>query len=564
MTTQVDKAYKIMREAQRLRELDSLDAIPQVARLSRRFPGWLTLLVAAALVLLLAFAAFVLCSWIAFNALLALTRALQGFVILAYPGYKTVWAGCFAALLILRLWRNDRWRELLQDDRFALSADVLNPLWVAILWPLRIAVEALRLCIALLFQALVIAPQATAIAVILRAAVRWRAGALEYPESLVMMGFTAGALYLILGLLRGWRVDAASLRWRPKRTRPSWMQTGMAALIAILSGAIVAVLAPIHQAAAGGVAGLLYFLLWLCWLVDWRITGPRQLLQRPQLELSLSEAQVRFLEFTLFLLWVAGLPVMGYYSAEHWPVLRSILPGLFVHYVQVWTCGALPSSVCIALEPWLMGRAMINILIAAGSVRLIGLDLTLARPFAWPFFVLRAAAESMMARVRARLAILAAVQYHRQRNRRLVGKHGQKAICREHLARFKRRQVRLAYGLRWRYWSCRYCGSDVHAIPNIAVLRAAFDQDMRELLKQEGDVLAINMLRHDKIPLDLQELFVARVQDDHDVEKFITTYENQRPNSVKVPELNRIRLRISPESNLGDNQRNMLRSKCRT
>lgn len=563
MSTQMDIAVNTMETARRLQGLDSLDAIPQLARRSRRFPGWLTILTAAALVIVLALAAFALCSGLAFSALQVLTRALQHFVILTFPGYKTVWGGIFVALLALRLWRNHRWLELLNDERFALSTEVMNPLWTALLWPLRIAAEVLRLCVALLFQALVTAPQATAISAILRAAVRWRAGALEYPEPLVIMGFTAGALYLILGLLRGWRVNSMTLRWRPKKTRPSWMQTGMAAIIAITSGFIVAASAPIHKAAAGGVAGLLYFLLWMCWLVDWSITGPRQLLQRPKLKLSLSEAQVRFLEFTVFLLWVVGLPVMGYSIAEHWLMFRSVLPGPYVRYLQQQACNTLSWNSCMVLEPWLMGRMMINALIVAGGVRLIGLDLALARPFAWPFFAIRAAAEHMTARVRARLAILAAVRHHRHRNRALVGKHGQLAICREHLARFKLRKVRLAYGLRWRYWSCRYCSSDAHAIPNVAVLRGAFDQDMQDLLKQEGEVLAINMLRHTLLPLDLQEIFVARVEDDHDVEKFITTYENHRNGAVKIPELSHIRLRISPESNLGDNQRNMLRSKCR-
>lgn len=564
MATQTDKAVTAMESARRLQRLDSLDAIPQLARLSRRTPGWLAILTSAALAILLALAGFALCSRLAFGGLLALTRALQSFVILAYPGYKTVWGGCFVALLALRLWRNNRWRELLKDDRFVLSADVMNPLWVALLWPLRIAAEVLRLCVALLFQALVTAPQATAISAILRAAVRWQAGTLEYPKPLVTIGFTAGALYLILGLLRGWRVDSTSLRWRPKESHPSQMQTVVAAIIAIMSGFIVAHLAPVHKAAAGSIAGLLYFLLWMCWLVDWSITAPRKLLQRPKLGLSLSKAQVRFLEFTLFLLWIVGLFMMSYYITEHWAMFRYALPGFFVMYLQRWSCDALTRSTCLALEPWLMGGAMIGFVIVAASMRLLRLDLALARPFAWPFFAIRTAIERMTARVRARTAIIAAVRHHRARNRALVGKRGQMAICGEHLARFKRRQVRLAYGLRWRYWSCRYCDSDVHAIPNIAVLRGAFDQDMQECLEQEGDVLVVNLLRSNAIPLDLQELLVARVEDDHDIEKFITAYENQCLNSQGIPELSRIRLRISPQSNLGDNQRNMLRHKCRT
>jgi len=567
MSTQMDLAVNTMETARRLQGLDSLDAIPQLAQRSRRFPGWLTILTAAALVILLALATFTLCSGLAFSALWIVARALQGFVTLTYPGYKTVWVGCFVALLAQNLWQDERWRELLQDKHFELSARTLNRLWTGILWPLRIAAEMLRLFVALSFLALILAPGATAITAIVRAAIRWQMGAGDYPEPWTLIGFTAGALYLILGLFLSFRRKVKA-RWRPKKTRPSWMQAGMAAGIAAASGLIVMVLAPDHKAAAGGVAGALYFLLWSCWLVDWNINTPRQLLRRPHLGKLLSEDQTGFLSFTSFLLWLVGLLLMNYHIAAHWHALHAWLPGVITAELQRQICSVLSEIPCGALQPWqiaqLMGRLIMGYLFTVGLARLINLDLALARPFAWPFFAIRAAAEHMMARVRARLAILAAVRHHCRRNQALVGKRGQRAVCREHLARFKLRQVRLAYGLRWRYWSCRYCSSDAHAIPNVAVLRAAFDQDMQDLLKQEGDVLAINMLRHATLPLDLQEIFVARVEDDHDVEKFITTYENHRNGAMRIPELSHIRLRISPESNLGDNQRNMLRSKCRT
>ena len=564
MSKQIEKAQKYIDKAHRLQALDSLDAIRSLAELSRRVPGWLTILTSAVLVILIVLVVFVLGIFLAGGALAILVRGLQGFVILTYPDDKIIWSGFFVLLMAWYLWRNTRWRELLEDTRFDLSPVTLNWLWLGILWPMRILAEMLRLSVALLILTLVLAPIASALTVIVQMAIHWQIFRFTYLNFPVSLAFAAGALYLILGLLRGWRKDT-HLRWRPRGTHPTWIQVGMAAGIASLLGGLVAILAPIHKALAGGITGLLYFLLWSCWLTDWQIATPRQLLRRPRLEISLSETQRRFLGFTVFLLWIGGLLVMGYHIADHWFAFRGWLPGAFVDHLRQQLCGNMSSRDCVVLEPWLVGRRMIGYLVLAGGIRLVSLDLVLARPFAWPFFALRAAAETMTIRVRAQLAVYDAIRHHRHRNRELVGRRGRYALCREHLARFKPRYVRMAYGMRWRYWSCRHCNSDVHAMSGVKILRGVFDQEMQTSLKYQGnEIVLVNLLDTTKIPLDLQEIFVIQVNDDHDIENFITHYENfYAAKTIKIPGLHQIRLYLSPEANLGDNQRNMLHSKCR-
>ena len=556
MPSQTEKARRYVNEARRLEDIDSLEAIPPLARLSRRVPGWLTILFSAVLTTLPMLLIWALLIGLFFHALTVITRALQGFVITVYPDYSIVWVGIFITFSAHRLWFNDRWRDVLDDPRFNLLPGELGWLWMGLLWPLHILAKMLRLGVALLVLALVLALPTTTLTSLVQISGSWRT------EPMVMLGFTAGLLYLILGLLRGWRRDAR-LRWRPKGTRPSKNQWLIAIIIAIVMGGIVAYLSPVHKLVAWGVSGWLYFLVWSLWLPDLDITHPRQLSKIARLEISFSQTQTRFLAFVFLVLWIAGGTITVYLIATHWTALQAWFPNTFINRMQQLCHRALSPTACVARLPWQVSFRISNYLIIAAVLRLLNLDLPLAQLFIWPFFTLRTIAQTMTARVRAQLAVWRAIHRHRRRNRDLVGKRGRQALCRQHLARFKRRKVRLAYGIRWYYWSCRQCDTDVLAISGVKTLRGVFDLAMKTDLK-EGEITQVNLLNPANAPLDLQEIYVAQIKDDHDIESFITRYENfYQANIRKIPPLSRIKLHIASDSNLGDNQRNMLVSKCR-
>lgn len=98
------------------------------------------------------------------------------------------------------------------------------------------------------------------------------------------------------------------------------------------------------------------------------------------------------------------------------------------------------------LEPRLVRLIMGSAVSALALVYFSRWGIRLARPCAWPFFWLRRGALNLMVRIRARVALGAAIRHHRERNRRLVGREGRLAVCRDHLTRFKSQTAKLAYG----------------------------------------------------------------------------------------------------------------------
>jgi hypothetical protein len=94
-------------------------------------------------------------------------------------------------------------------------------------------------------------------------------------------------------------------------------------------------------------------------------------------------------------------------------------------------------------------------------------------------------------------------------------------------------------------------------------VRGVLNQNMTEREVQQGQVLMVNLLlRLDSqsapMPLDLDEVEIGHVDDQHDIEMFVAHYQNFGA-PVKTPTLKQIKLKINADSNLTDNIERMLK-----
>jgi hypothetical protein len=302
------------------------------------------------------------------------------------------------------------------------------------------------------------------------------------------------------------------------------------------------------------------FFFWLFnWFLRARSSGSagafdwRAALKRVQI----TSRQVRFVKFLLLVSGVLGIGTLALELAgrreimeERWLVAWAQLVTGSVGYP------GRPPTVIVAVA------AAVSLGVLA-LVYALGLGVVLARPAAWPYFALRKEALAMMQRLRARQAIREALRHHRARSREKVAGRGDRAVCREHLASFEPQWAKLSYGRRWRYWWCRLCRSDQAAFTNVRVILGVFNHTMDEPVQQVGDTLRINLLKRSVIPIDLHEVVVERVDDQHAVEEFVVAYQSYTP-PVKKTRLKDVRLRVEPDSGLDDNRERLLRREFRT
>jgi hypothetical protein len=561
---QIEKAAKY------LQELDAPQAIESLARLSRRAPGWIVIelslivrLIACLIGFGMSFGLIAIGIWIVYN-------AISVFLHTFFPDWQTAWWIVWAGLVGLWVWHDATLRSLLSDQRFRPSSDSMTHVWVIVFKPFYALAAALRLCAALIFLTLRLALAVMTIVAIAHAWQVFQAGSFRDPDRLMTFGFAAVALYLAFGLF----IFSDWPRTRQFRRQETRRQQLIGLVIVVLLAATLGLLVREWSRDNRDWIGLstgVIMLVILTWFLRARsATDPFEVkwvkaLFSPRPQLALAERQVKFLKWTLLLLGLMGLGFMTVTFAQNWTAIRLRIPQLWLTAARdLYGYSNSPRADNYWLvEPWLFGFTVASAIGLLGTIYSIGWAVSLSKPFAWPFFWLYSTAHTFLERVRARLAVRDAIRHHRARNMRLSGVQGRQAVCREHLARFESRSVRLAYWRRWTYWWCRVCKSDAQAYTGVRTVRGVLNQNMTEREVQQGQVLMVNLLlRLDSqsapMPLDLDEVEIGHVDDQHDIEMFVAHYQNFGA-PVKTPTLKQIKLKINADSNLNDNIERMLK-----
>ncbi len=556
----------IERAAKELQEVDAPQAIEPLACLNRRAPGWLVIQLSLIVTLLVTFVGWGITLGMAAGGVWLIFTTLHQLLRFFYPEWAAVWWIGWTGFVVLWLWGDERLRGLLQDGRFALPRDVFTLSGVIMLWPCRMLAGAMRLCVALSFLTLTLVLPLTALLVIVQAWSLWRAGEMSAVQAeLLTYGFAAGGLYLLFGLFvfSDWPREATMAR--SVSTRRKLLRVFWAALMAAGLGLLVRTLSPVNQDLTGLAAGVILFIVILRFINARSANSPVDFAWVKQVKgVTLTARQKRFLRLTLFMLGTLGMGVVVMTVVGRWNEVRLLLPLPWLIQVSEWYRASVDERLAgyEALAPWTNGFVIAGIACLLALVYLSGWGIRLARPFAWPFFWLRKAVEDLLVRLRARLAVGAAIRHHRARNRRLAGKHGNQAVCREHLARFKAQQAQLSYRRKWRYWWCPECRSDAQAIQGIRRIRGVFDQNMTDPLWSEAGVLHVNLLHcADKrlpLPRDLQEIHVDYVADPYEIEAFTVAYQDFAARN-KAIYLKRIRLKIEPTANLEESTARLLK-----
>ena len=251
--------------------------------------------------------------------------------------------------------------------------------------------------------------------------------------------------------------------------------------------------------------------------------------------------------FTISVFWLASVAMVV------WLMLGLCL-------VLFLVAGSLASWLTPPVEDVLgtIGGTLLWLLILAVGALLALLIFNRAGPRRW----LGSATNRLRRRIRLRVLLLQAIRSQRARNQRLINGRWQKAVCRTCLARYKAYRVRFAY-LRWiTFGHCRKCLDDSLAYTGVERIAGWLDHGMAHSHDQVGNVVRVNMLyrlppRSESLPIDLDELVVANVEDE-DVELLIFFYRSEQP-QTELPKPKRLRCRLMGLSNVSQTSRRQLK-----
>jgi hypothetical protein len=566
--SKVRRPDEIIALAEQLRQINAPQAIKPLAQLSRRAPGWLKIVLGFIATGLISLIGCVLVAGLVVIGAAWVFSALNAFVQTFYPDLPAVWWGLGLLWLGAWLWFDERLRQALRKDgRFDLKLDQLSHRWQSAFKPFYLLSAGLRLIFNVIFLMCRLALPLAALSAIMTAGLKARADAsLRDP---ITYGLLAGTALLLLGLF-------ALGDW-PRRNSAAGVSLRLllALLLALAAGWLAFTFSPASREAVGlSVAGVA-FLLFAGQLLRKRSdesTGSWAHSERAaQRALRLNDRQWRFLKALLFLLTMLGLGVVVLTFAQNWASLRRGVPPPVTQILQSLYLSARISTPgeYRNWEPWWAGLVIGGSVLILGLVYSTHLSIALSKLLIVPFYSLYRALYHLALRTRARTAVRAALRFHRQRNQQLISGRGEQAVCHTHLARFEERSEMLAYGRalpgrRVQYWWCRACQSDAQACTGVRLMRGVFDQTMCESVRQDGDLLLVNLLKrldgqNEPMPLNLDEIEIGKVDDQHDIEMFITRYRAYSE-PIAIPPLKQIRLRIRPEANLEPNIDRMIHS----
>jgi hypothetical protein len=551
----------IQAAAKELEKVDSLAALEPLAELDRRAPGWVFIELGLIARTLAAFITGSLAALALGYVVATLGTILLGLTQTFYPEHYRTWWLAWVGLVALALWRDRRWRGLLDDSRFDLPRTTFTWLGAGLLWPLRILARTGRLLVAGLFLTGATAPVLFGLWTLAAVVGQTDFHGDTDQDTLRKLGLSAAALLLTFGLF-------VFSEWPSQRSEPKPPPTartiGLRFVTALAWGAglgwLVWQARPELSLGPGVVSGVFF-----CGLFSWYFAArtPLSPLNLKWLaglrHARITQGQIRFGYFLIGLLAFLGLGCLVFEVVIHWEALQATTRLWLILLEQA----ALSGPIEPAAWPLVTGLALSLGLSFLAALHLTGLSLLVARPAAWPFFWLRSALFDLLQRLRARLAVRDAIRLHKQRNLQRVGLRGDLAVCREHLARFERKEAQLSYGRRWAYWRCRVCGKDDYAFTSVRTLQGVFDETLREPIAQSGSVLRVNLATQSPMPLDLQEVVVTSVDHEHAVEAFVAAYQNYVP-PVKTPRLKDIPLRIEGQAALSENTERLLRRTFRT
>jgi formylglycine-generating enzyme required for sulfatase activity len=192
-----------------------------------------------------------------------------------------------------------------------------------------------------------------------------------------------------------------------------------------------------------------------------------------------------------------------------------------------------------------------------------GLAMPVARLFFVPFYIFRDTLEWTAQRVNLRWKLGVALRAQRERNRKQTGGDTWATVCQKHLRRFETRYEPISYFRRIAYGSCPVCQDDDQVYTGVECLALRFDKSMSEPVKQAGPALLFNGLNWLEKPdpgrLPVFDAVVVQEVDDHDMEKFVTEYQNQ---NLRPPHksLREVTAQIEKGCTLPDNQLRILES----
>jgi hypothetical protein len=212
------------------------------------------------------------------------------------------------------------------------------------------------------------------------------------------------------------------------------------------------------------------------------------------------------------------------------------------------------------VEPWLgeSSGPLLRLLLGVISTVIIVFFFDRAGPKRWLFNSTR----TLKRRIQLRFLLLEAIRSLIERNSSKVDGNWQRAVCQKCLARFEKYRIRFAY---WRLISfarCRKCRDDRECYTMVKTITGWVDRGMIESQEQVGNQVKVNMLhrlppRQLTLPIDLEELVIANVEDD-DVELLIFLYRSLQP-KTDLPKAKRLRCRLARNSTASQMSRRQLK-----
>jgi len=238
--------------------------------------------------------------------------------------------------------------------------------------------------------------------------------------------------------------------------------------------------------------------------------------------------------------------------------LASLMLGLVaaLFLLSDYVAGVLTPTV----DPWLgeYSNTLLRLLLGVISALIVFFFFDRAGPKRW----LINSTNTLKRRIQLRLLLLRAIRSLIERNSKNVNGNWRSAVCQKCLARFERYWVRFAY---WRWISfarCRKCLDDRECYTMVKTIAGWADRGMIESQEQVGNHVKVNMLhrlppRSLSLPIDLEELVIANVEDD-DVEILIFLYREQQP-KTDLPKAKRLRCRLARNSTASQMSRRQLK-----
>jgi hypothetical protein len=250
--------------------------------------------------------------------------------------------------------------------------------------------------------------------------------------------------------------------------------------------------------------------------------------------------------------------------------LAALLLLALVYAQRAWAGRAILALIgvwAMLAYPWRADTtAIAPVIVAAAFLWVRGGSSPLAEPLNDQLRGLLAKAHRLDKQLALRRLIAGAADAQQRRNRAAAGGDWRLAVCRNCLARFEARSVRLGVVRRLELARCPGCHSDSACYAGVRRVEGWLGLPMPDA-QQSGPLLMVELTSRllapgRCFPPALDTIVVARASDEL-VERFVIAYR-ERQHMAGLSPLKRLDCRVEPGTPLGENTRRMLRAAFRS